>query len=184
MRRVVEDFLMEGRGARAGEWLARYVAAYGAPQDFSELTERVKAVTALGEPTETVAGLLALARATPEEMRAHLGEWRGETWRGNWPREPITVRFWVEDGVVGGELAHEEGPPMKIEYVRFRPDGALEFGFKNGMRPRGIIMYMEATPLGPLEGTVDFRGMRFVPPRGEAFPTGQFALERVPEARR
>ena len=179
MRRVVEDFLLEGRGARAGVWLERYVAAYGAPQDLDELTQRIAEVTAQGEPDETVAGLLALPRATPEEMREHLGEWRGTTWMDAGPREPATLRFWVEEGEVRGTLDLEYGPTIALEYVRFREGGALEFGFKNGMRPRGLIMYMDATPGGPLEGEVAFRGMRFTPPPGIDPPEHRFSFERV-----
>ena len=179
MRQTVEDFLMEGRGAKAGEWLERYVATYGAPADFDELGVRVKEVTALGEPTETVAGLLALPRATPAEMKDHLGTWKGTTWMEGARRSGLTVRFWVEDGMVQGELLLEQGPPMRVEYLRFRADGALEFGFKNGMRPRGLIMYEEKTPGGPLEGDIPFRGMNFVLPHGETMPPRHFELERV-----
>jgi len=181
LRQVVEDFLLEGRGAQAGAWLARYVAAYGAPTDLVELEARVKDVTALGDPGETVAGLLAEPRATPEAMRAHLGTWTGSTWRGSGRREPLRVRFWVEDGRVRGEVAHEQGPVMEVEYLHVRTDGGLEFGFKNGMRPRGLITYMEASAGGDLEGAIEFRGMRFVPPPGESFPTPRFELARAPE---
>lgn len=170
MRQLVEDFLMEGREKHAGDWLERYVAAYGEPQDFAELSARVEEVAALGEPAETVASLLALPRATPEEMKAHLGTWQGVTWLEDGPHDPVTVRFRVEDGTVQGELWHDVGPVIPLEYVRFRPDGALELGFRNGMRPRGLVMYEERTPGGPLEGEIPFRGIRFTPPPGASFP--------------
>lgn len=179
LRNVLEDFLMEGRGARAGAWLERYAAAYGKPADYAELAAQVKRVTALGEPSETVAELLALPRATPAEMKAHLGTWKGTSWMNDGPRTSESVRFWVEGGVVQGEVEHEEGPPQAVEYVRFRPDGALEFGFKNGMRPRGLLMHTERTPGGPLEGEVVFRGMNFVPPPDMGPVTIHFELERV-----
>jgi predicted alpha/beta superfamily hydrolase len=179
MRRVVEDFLLEGRGVRAGEWLERYVATYGRPRDFDELSARVKSVAALGEPKETVASLLALPRATPQEMQQHLGTWKGTTWRGDGPREPLTVRFRVADGRVEGEIEHEVGPVLPLEYVRFRGDGALEFGFKNGMRPRGLITYVPKSAGAVLEGSIEFRGMRFTPPPGEQPLPAYFELERV-----
>jgi len=180
LRRIVEDFLLEGRGARAGAWLDRYVATYGEPSDLGDLRKRVEQVTALGEPTETVAELLALPRATPAEMKDHLGEWRGTRQRGDGPKEPFSVRFWVEKGVVQGLVAHPNEPDIQVEYIRFRPDGCLEFGFRNGMRPRGIVMYSEERPGGPLEGTMPFRGMRFVPPPGEDSPSIRFELEHQP----
>jgi enterochelin esterase-like enzyme len=180
MRQVVEDFLMEGRGKHAGEWLARYTATYGAPPDDAALRAQVAEVTALGDPPETVAELLALPRATPEEMKDHLGTWKGATRRGETRRTGLTVVFHVTDGVVGGEVRHDEGgPAMALEYVRFRADGALEFGYRNGMRPRGLILYTETVPGGPLEGTIPFRGIRFTPPDGHAFPEGRFELRRI-----
>jgi len=182
LRRVVDDFLLEGRGVHARAWLERYVVAYGEPEDYAELAARVKAVAELGEPTETVASLLALPGATPAEMKSHLGTWKGSHWRGEGRREPQSVRFWVEDGSVRGELTMSQGPKMALEYIRFRPDGALEFGFRNGMRPRGLLMYTEQKPGGALEGDVVFRGMRFTLPPGEDVPVAHFELERVPES--
>jgi hypothetical protein len=179
MRRVIEDFLLEGRGKHAGEWLERYVALYGKPRDHEALAARVKTVTAAGEPTETVQGLLALPRATPAEMKDHLGTWTGTTWRGDGPKEPVSVRFTVEDGTVHGAIAHPGEPDIEIEYLRFRADGALEFGFKNGMRPRGLITWSDREPGGPLAGEVGFRGMRFTPPPGESPLRQFFELKRA-----
>jgi hypothetical protein len=179
LRRIVEDFLLEGRGERADAWLERYVAAYGEPDDLPQLRERIEKAKSLGEPTETVAELLALPRATPAEMKDHLGEWRGATQRGDGPKEPFSARFWVEEGVVQGRLAHPGGPDIPLEYIRFRADGVLEFGFKNGMRPRGLIMYTETKAGGPLEGVIEFRGMRFTLPPGEGERwIDRFQLER------
>jgi hypothetical protein len=178
MRRIIEDFLLEGRGSHAATWLDRYVATYGKPNDLDELAARVKAAAALGDPNETVAGLLALPRATPVEMKSHLGTWKGANWRGEGRRSEMSVRFWVESDKVAGEIQLSEGPKLPLEYIRFRPDGALEFGFKNGMRPRGLIMYTEKEPGGPLEGDVVFRGMRFTPPPGEIIPSAHFELKR------
>jgi len=181
MRRVIEDFLLEGRGVHAGTWLERYVATYGKPDDYAELSKRVKEVAALGEPTETVASLLALPRATPAEMKQHLGTWKGSDWRGSGHKTPVTLRFRVVQGVVQGELELEQGPTVHLEYIRFRPDGGLEFGFRNGMSPRGLIMYTEKRPGGPLKGEIVFRGMRFTPPPGEDPPPAFFELEHVAE---
>ena len=178
LHRIVEDFLLEGRGTRAGEWLDRYVAAYGEPSDLGDLRKRVAEVKALGEPTETVAELLALPRATPEEMKDHLGTWSGARQRSDGPKEPFSVRFWVEEGVVQGAISHPGEPDIPVDYIRFRKDGCLEFGFKNGMRPRGIIMYEDEKPGPPLAGPIPFRGMRLVLPPGEERATVRFELVR------
>lgn len=179
MRRLVEDFLMEGYGARAGEWLARYAANHGEPPDLAQLSVQVAEVAAQGEPSETVAGLLALPRATPEELAAYLGEWQGTTWVDDRSRAPLGLRLWVEGGVVRGELTREQGPPREIQYLRRRPDGALEFGLRNRLRPRGLLVWEEREPGGKLEGSMGFRGIRFTPPAGQELPVVHFELERV-----
>ncbi len=179
LRQVIEDLLMEGFGARAGEWLARYEPSYGRPSDQAELARRVAEITALGEPSETVADLLAEPRATPAEMARHLGTWRGTSGPEGFARR-FSVRFWVEDGAVRGEVGHAEGPPMEVQYLRVRPDGGLEFGYKNGMRPRGLLVYAEEVPGGALEGSMGFRGIRFVPPEGHTMPRIRFELAREP----
>lgn len=170
LRSTVDGFLLEGRGRQAGEWLERYVAAYGAPPDHAELRTRIAAATALGDPPETVAELLALPRATPAEMKDHLGTWTGHEWRDAARKNPLALRFWVEDGVVQGLLDPAMGPDIPVEYLRFGPGGTLEFGFKNGMHPRGLLVYTETTAGGALEGTMLARGIRLTLPPGEPHP--------------
>lgn len=187
MRRVVEDFLMEGYGARAEVWLARWTDAYGRPPDHAELTRRAREVAALGEPTETVADLLAMPRATPAQMAAHLGTWIGTSRMGASRLATMSARFWVEEDsagqdVVRGEVDHEQGPPMTVEYLHVRTDGTLEFGYRNGMRPRGLLVYTESSPGGALEGEMLWRGIRFTPPAGHEMPAVRFELTRAPEA--
>jgi hypothetical protein len=58
-------------------------------------------------------------------------------------------------------------------------DGRLEFGFRNGMRPRGLLVYTEATAGGALEGEMLWRGIRFTPPPGEHPPRVSFDLARA-----
>lgn len=189
MRRVVEDFLMEGYGARAEIWLQRWTDAYGRPPDHAELAQRAREVAAAGEPTETVAGLLALPRPTPAQMAAHLGNWVGTSRVGATRSSTMSARFWVEkdaagQDVVHGEVDHEQGPTMTVEYLHVRPDGTLEFGYRNGMRPRGLLVYTEAAPGGALEGEMLWRGIRFTPPPGHEPPRVRFELTKEPDAAR
>jgi len=180
MRRVLEDLLMEGYGARAGTWMQRYEEVYGRAEDHDELLRRVAQVTALGEPEETVAELLARPFPSPAALSKHLGTWTGALWSERGPRDPVTLRLWVEDGGVRGELEHQDGPTQALEFLNLRPDGGLEFGFMNGMRPRGLLVYSEKTPGGPLEGEMGFRGIRFVPPPGHTPNPLYFELTRQP----
>jgi hypothetical protein len=50
------------------------------------------------------------------------------------------------------------------------------------MSPRGLLVYMEGVPGGPLEGEMHFRGIRFTLPPGEPKPpTVHFELAHVAE---
>lgn len=178
LRRVVEDLLMEGFGALAAAWLRRYEEVYGPAEDHDALVRRIEVVTALGEPQETVADLLALPRATPEQMREHLGTWDGVEHHGDGRSVRLRLRFWVEDGRVRGEFVIGRTEPMEIQFLHFRGDGALEFGYRNGMRPRGLIVYAEKVPGGVLEGEMEMRGVRFVFPNGMTPPPTLFELHR------
>ncbi len=180
MHRVVEDLLMEGYGARAGEWLVRYERTYGRASDQTELARRVAEVTALGEPSETVAELLAAPRPTPAELADFLGTWSGTTWMNEGRRDPMRLRLWVEESAVRGEVEYEQGPTMTVEYLHLRSDGGFEFGYRNGMRPRGLLVYGEQRPGGALEGEMEMRGIRFVPPEGERPPRVHFELAHEP----
>ena len=99
------------------------------------------------------------------------------------PRSNRRLRFWVEDGVVQGEMTAAEGPAIRTEFLHVRPDGGLEFGHRNGMRPRALIVFEEKQAGRKLEGQAVFRGIRFTPPDGHEPPVHRFEFERVDEPR-
>ncbi len=74
---VIEDLLMEGRGAAAREAYNTLAAGYGAPSDNGKLLAQIAEVERRPPPTETVEGLLATPFPTPEEAKAFIGEWVG-----------------------------------------------------------------------------------------------------------
>lgn len=81
MRDVVDDLLMEGRGARAAEAFDAMIAAYGEPANAAETRARIAEVSARPAPTETVESLLATPLATAEEIAPYVGVWEGESRR-------------------------------------------------------------------------------------------------------
>ena len=168
---VVEDLLMEGRGGAARAAYRTLVASYGAPADGDSLSARIADVERRPPPTETVESLLATPFPTPEEAREYLGEWVGDEWiNRELPRTGSqTLRIRIERGRVVGETIYRDAPPgyrvRRWEYLRITPTG-MTFGFMNGMRPRGVILF-EGTRKGDhLSGSARFGGINFVRPEG------------------
>lgn len=180
---VIEDLLMEGRGAAAREAYNLLVAAYGAPANSADLLAQIAEVERRPPPTETVEGLLATPFPTPEEARNFIGEWVGDLWMN--PDEPrrgnLTLRIKVVDGRVVAEV--EDAPlPMpyrirKVEYLRITPDG-LTYGYMNGMRPRGVLLFEGKLEGDTLSGKMRFGGVDFRMPNGEPPPSPSFSFKR------
>jgi hypothetical protein len=161
------------------------VLGYGAPSDSAKLLAEIAEVERRPPPTETVEGLLATPFPTPEEARAYIGEWAGDVW--NEPHEPRTgrnlVRIKVEGGRVIGESVHLTGDGreafvQRLEYLKITPAG-MTWGFMNGMRPRGVILFEGKLEGDTLSGKSRFGGIDFRRPDGS--PGGQsfFSFKRV-----
>jgi predicted alpha/beta superfamily hydrolase len=183
LRNVVEDLLMEGRGAAAREAYNTLVSGYGAPSDSTALVAQIADVERRPPPTETVEGLLATPFATAEEARAYVGEWVGGDWMN--PDEPHTdkqtLRIKVLDGRVTGETVfHPPGGEvmvMRWGYLRVTPKG-LTWGYMNGMRPRGVLLYEGTLEGDTLSGQMRFGGLDFRLPDGSKPPPIHFSFKR------
>jgi hypothetical protein len=183
---VVDDLLMEGRGAAAHQAWDRLVAGYGAPADAAERLARIAEVEQRPPPAETVEGLLATPFPTPEEAAPWLGEWIGDVWMNDdelvagRPREHLRLR--VVDGRVEGEVENESAPGetrvRTITYLVVKP-GGLTYGFLNGMRPRGLVLFEGEMREGKLEGTQRFGGIEVTYPQGMEPGVIRFRYERV-----
>jgi hypothetical protein len=184
VRDVVDDLMMEGRGAAAREAYHVLVSGYGAPADSAKLLAEIADVERRPPPAETVEGLLATPFPTPEEAKAYIGEWVGDVWVN--PEQPRTgrqtLRIRVVDGRVVGESVHGDAPggPLVIpwQYMKVTPDG-LAFGYMNGMRPRGVVLFEAKLEGGTLSGTQRFGGINFRRPAGFPEDTIHFAFKRV-----
>lgn len=78
LQNVVEDLLIEGRGAAARGAYNTLVSGYGTPEDSAKLLTRIAEVERRPAPAETVEGLLATPFPTPDEARAFIGDWLGD----------------------------------------------------------------------------------------------------------
>ena len=180
---VIEDLLMEGRGAGARDAYNTLVTGYGAPANSAALLAQITDVERRPPPTETVEGLLATPFPTPAEARAFLGEWVGDLWmNADEPRTgKLTLRIQVLAGRVVAEV--EDAPlPMpyrirKVEYLRITPDG-LTYGYMNGMRPRGVLLFEGKLTGDTLSGKMRFGGVNFRMPNGELPLSPSFSFKR------
>jgi hypothetical protein len=180
---VIDDLIAEGRGAGARSAYGVFAGAYGAPPDSTQLLAELKDAEARPAPTETVESLLATPFPTPEEARRFIGDWTGSQWMS--PSEPrhnrTTLRIRVEGGTVVGELLNPSAPPehrvRKLEYLQVTATG-LTYGFLNGMRPRGVVLWVGTLQGDTLAGRQRWGGVSFSYPPGSGLDPG-FAFARV-----
>jgi hypothetical protein len=183
LQNVVEDLLMEGRGAAAKEAYNTLALGYGPPTGSGKLLARIAEVERQPPPTETVEGLLATPFPTPEEAHTYIGEWVGETWNNpDEPRHPEILRIKVVDGKVVGETVHPNAPPeyrvRSWEYFRITPTG-LAYGYMNGMRPRGVLLFEGKLEGDTLSGKMRFGGINFRLPDGSSPPPLHFSFKHI-----
>src|SRR6185436_14141185 len=107
----------------------------------------------------------------PEEVRAFVGEWRGDVWmHANEPRVGgQTLRIKIVDGKVAGETIHHLPDGQELvqpwEYLKVTPEG-LTWGMMNGMRPRGVLLFEGKLKGDTLSGIERFGGVNFKLPDG------------------
>ncbi|MEP6507220.1 MAG: alpha/beta hydrolase-fold protein [Gemmatimonadales bacterium] len=183
LRQVIEDFEMEGQSRRAHEGWHLLVDSYGMPKDSADWQQRLAKLEKMPPLTETVESILATPRATAVAAKDFLGEWRGQQWINEEDKNDVVLRLRDSAGVVVGEMTNlpepGEMPPMRIQYLKV-VGGGVEWGYMNGMRPRGMLIYKAALKNGIMTGAMDFGGIRFVPPAGmPGPPTVRFELRKV-----
>ncbi|MFA6959003.1 MAG: alpha/beta hydrolase-fold protein [Thermoanaerobaculia bacterium] len=182
LMQVIEDLLMEGRGAEARAAFEALRSGYGEPDDAEGLRARIAEVERKPPPTETVEGLLGTPFPTPEEAKDYLGVWEGEKWVNPEIRNRFVLKLVAEGGKVTGTMttwtdSHAEHVSV-LQYLKITAAG-LSFGEMNGMRPRGMILHEGTRDGQELSGSVRFGGINFDPPDGRGAPNIRFVLRKV-----
>jgi hypothetical protein len=159
------------------------VEGYGAPPDSADLKMRLANLAKLPPLTETVEGLLSTPAPKIAEARLFVGEWRGSDWINEEDKHEIRLRLRDSAGVLVGEWLSYPEPGVelveKLTYLKVVPNG-LEFGFMNGMRPRGMLVHEGRLEGDIMKGTMRFGGVRIVRPPGmPGPPTVRFELTRL-----
>lgn len=186
LENVIDDLLAEGWGAAAREAYTMMETNYGKPSNGSALVARIAGVARRPPPTETVEKLLGTPFPTPDQAKAYLGKWMGDVWVNPdelKPGEPgHTLQLRVVDGHVEGEVENEPEPGQKmvqkITYLKITTSG-MTYGFMNGMRPRGMLLFEGALKNGELSGRMRFGGINFIYPDGMTPPVIKFAFKKV-----
>ncbi|HKP14738.1 MAG TPA: alpha/beta hydrolase-fold protein [Gemmatimonadaceae bacterium] len=181
---VIDDLLAEGRGQAARDAYQTLISAYGEPRNAASLKQEIAEAVRRPPPKETVESLLAIPFPTPEAMRAYVGEWVGDTWMN--ADEPRTgrqrLRIRVVDGRVEGETIHRPTSAavlvQKWTYLQLTPNG-FTYGYVNGMRPRGMLLFEGTIRGDTLSGDMRFAGISARGPDGDAPPPIHFSFRRV-----
>lgn len=182
LAQLLEEALVAGRPDRARHFLDRRVRAYGPPADLADLHARLAAAERLPPLEETVESMQSLPRPSPKDMARFLGDWSGEVWSDPSRRNPARLRLHAVDGAVAGEFTLTVGRGRElvqsVEYLQVHGD-RVEFGYLNGMHPRGLLVYEAVLSGDSLEGEMRMRGVAFTPPPGMALPRTRFRLSRT-----
>jgi len=92
------------------------------------------------------------------------------------------LRIRVEGGRVIGETIHPTAPlefrVIRWQYLKITPQG-MAWGFMNGMRPRGVVLFEGKLEGDPLSGESRFGGIDFRLPDGSPPPSHLFSFKRV-----
>jgi len=89
------------------------------------------------------------------------------------PEDESRLRLRDSAGVLTGEWVSFPEPGVehvqKLTYLKVDGD-RLTYGFMNGMRPRGMLLFEGRRTGDTLQGTMRFGGVRIIPPAGEPGP--------------
>jgi hypothetical protein len=173
LRQVIEDLEMEGQSKPAADAYNLLVEGYGSPSDSADWKLRLANLAKLPPLTETVEGLLSTPAPKISDARRFVGEWRGSDWINEEDKHEIRLRLRDSAGVLVGEWLSYPEPGVelveKLTYLKVVPNG-LNFGFMNGMRPRGMLVHEGRFEGDVLKGEMRFGGVRIVRPAGEPGP--------------
>jgi hypothetical protein len=179
---LVEDLLIEGKREQARQSFATLLQAYGPSASADAL--RVQIAEAMLRPPlkETVEDLLTAPRPSAAAAAPFLGEWKGESRSGEAPPNPVRLRLTAVNGILDGDWTSYPSPGVelvnKLDYIHLT-GGGIHVGYRNGMRPRGIIVHELLLRDGALEGEFKMRGVDFQPPSGRAFPLIRTTLRQA-----
>lgn len=181
IRQVMEDLEMEGQSKRANDAWDMLVTNYGMPPDSLEWRERLAKLAAQPPLTETVEGLLATPLPKSSDAKQFLGEWHGVEWMNEDDKHDQLVRFRDSSGVLVGETINYPEPGhqlvMPFTYIKL-VDGGITWGYMNGMRPRGMLLFEGKLKDGVMKGEMRFGGVRLTMPPGMEHPQIQFELRK------
>jgi hypothetical protein len=183
LRQVLEDFEMEGQAKPAADAWKMLVDGYGMPDDSADWKQRLAKLATQPPLAETVEGLITTPRPASIALKAIIGEWRGQEWINEDDKHDFTLRLVDSAGVVTGEAINSPAPgvvlKMPLQYLKITADG-FTWGYMNGMRPRGMLLFEGKMKDGALTGTMRFGGIRFTRPPGEPGPpTVRFEIRKA-----
>lgn len=186
LERTLMDLVIRGERDKAMHTLALMRAGYGKPDDPADFERRAETAAAAMHGQPSVEQLLATPRPTVAEMEPFLGTWQGPIgFEGHRPINTVTFQSTGDrvEGMVEIQETSTDVQKLAVQYLRVTPKG-LDFGYMNGMYPRGLLVHTTAREGDRLVGRIELRGVHFEPPRGHTPPVYEIDLRRVDAARR
>ena len=180
LERALDAFMVQGKADSARKVLNVLSEGYKDPDNRAQIEKDIDEAAKMMKGQETIEQILHSPRPSEEQMKPYLGDWTGTVTRGE-NVSPHTLTFEMKDGKVTGSLTTytgEESLRMPLEFIRQSPTG-LEFGFMNGMHPRGVISYSAKLERGKLVGSVAFKGIYFVWPKEFKYIKEEFSFQKV-----
>lgn len=181
LNRTLMDLVIRGEREMALHTLRLLRENHGEPMDAEGIERRIENAAAAMQGKPTVEQLRRAPRPSVAAMQPYLGSWRGTIgFEGHRPTNTVTFR--VVDGRVEGTVEIDETSEMRqtipLEYIELTAAG-IDFGFMNGMHPRGMLVHTTRRDGDRLVGRIQLRGVHFEPPDGHVPPVYEIDLQRV-----
>lgn len=181
LQTAIDAFTVVGDASSARTALKLLSQGYGEPINAKKIEADIEEASKAMKGKESVQQIMNSKRPTESEMNPFLGNWEGTVTTGSNTLKH-TLRFELQSGKISGQLVadfgNNETMTQEIEFIRLTKSG-MEFGFMNGMQPKGVIVYAAHLDHGSLIGTIDMRGVYFKPPDGFVIPHQEFTFSRV-----
>lgn len=184
LHRTLLDLVIRGERDMGRHTLQLMREGYGEPEDAEDIEKRIERAAEAMRGKPTVEQLRSAPRPSAAAMQPFLGSWKG--WIGFEGHRPTnTVTFQMVDDRVEGSVVIDETSETKqtlaLEYIQVTDQG-LDFGYMNGLHPRGMLVHATRRDGDRLVGRIELRGVHFEPPAGHVPPVYEIMLERVTSA--
>ncbi len=162
--------------------LALLSNTYSPPENVEDLRVNIEKASQQMTGKLNAKQMLSLPKPSQQELGDFVGKWRGTSQTGESDPALVTLSLNFNNGKFEGSWVMDLGEVqlnMPITYCQVQGD-KIEFGYLNGMHPRGIITYCLSRKGNRLSGFMQMKGVYFEYPPGVRPPPVSVNIERDP----